>query len=114
MAAHFLSGVRLKQRGAAGTLRHSKDLRDCSVSDWLAVSHNAGLTEVRDVRELQTLAVVMDSISRDELSRAMDVLAMRIESVIQAKSNGGTWEKSQRGSSFHCPERTCGPQASLG
>ena len=96
LAAHFLAGVRTKTRGAAGVMQHSKDLRDCSVSDWLSTSHNAGLSETRDVREVQTIGAVMDAVSRDELSRAMDILAMRIESVIQAKSKGGSWEKSQK------------------
>eukprot|EP00974_Lingulodinium_polyedra_P050273 4834505-Lingulodinium_polyedra.AAC.1 len=38
----------------------------------------------------------MDAISQDKLSQAMDILAMRIESVIHAKSKGGSWDKSQR------------------
>ena len=55
LAAHFLAGVRQKQRGAAGMLGRTKDLRDVAVTDWLANGHNAGLTEVRDVREVQAI-----------------------------------------------------------
>ena len=54
-----------------------------------------GLTEVRDLREVQTIATAMDMINRRELSQAMDVLAQRVVSIQRAKQKGGTWEAAE-------------------
>ena len=37
-----------------------------------------GLSDIRDLREIATLAFAMDTVSRNELAPAMDVLAQRI------------------------------------
>lgn len=60
---------------------------------WAA--QHSGLTEVRDVREVLTLAEAMDAVNRKEIARAMDILAQRILAIQQAKRKGGSWEKAE-------------------
>ena len=71
----------------------SSQLREANVVQW--ASQHSGLTEIRDVREVLTLAEAMDCINRREISRAMDVLAQRILAIQQAKRKGGSWEKAE-------------------
>ncbi len=90
LSAFFLAGV--LARLSKGLLRRTKQLREASVVQW--ASQCAGLTEVRDIREVLTLAQVMDHVNRDELAQAMDVLAQRVIA-IQTKRKGGSWEKAE-------------------
>ena len=76
-----------------GRLSETKQLRQASVTTW-AQAHS-GLTELRDQREVQTLALVMDLINGQDLATAMDVLAQRIIAIQRAKSKGGSWEKAE-------------------
>ena len=55
-----------------------------------------GLTEVRDVREVQTIAAALDHINARDLSSAMDILCQRILSIQSAKKKGGSWEKAEQ------------------
>jgi len=93
LSAHFLMGIYNKL--SKGTVQNSKELRDVNVSAW-AGGTLPGLSDVRDVREVQTLALVMDSISKDEISTAMDIISQRILAVQAAKATkGGTWDKAE-------------------
>ena len=74
-------------------MRRTVSLRNASVSQWAA--QHSGLTEVRDQREVATLAQVMDLINPRTLEEAMDVLAQRIVAIQQAKKKGGSWEKAE-------------------
>ena len=56
---------------------------------------HSGLTELRDQREVQTLALVMDLINAQDLATAMDVLAQRIIAIQQAKAKGGSCTESE-------------------
>ena len=95
MTAHFLAMVRQKVKRAAGIVKNSSDLRDINLCSWMSAG-SSSLSDVRDVREVTTLCHVMDAINRDDISTAMDTLALRIQSVIRAKSKGGSWEKSSK------------------
>ncbi len=91
LSAYFLSMVHRKL--SHGRISQSKQLRRASVSQW-ATAHS-GLSEIRDQREVQTLALVMDLVNTDDLAAAMDVLAQRIIAVQRAKSKGGNWDKAE-------------------
>lgn len=65
---------------------HGSDGRWCKGS---------GFTEVRDIREVLTLASAMDCINCKEFRRAMDILAQRILAVQAAQcKKGEAWEKA--------------------
>jgi len=93
LSAHFLAAV--YQRMTKGLLTESRQLRDVSCSTW--ASAHSGLQEMRDLREVQTLCLILDHINRNELERAMDALAQRIMAVQQAKKKDGKsqWEKAE-------------------
>ena len=67
---------------------HEGDLRDASVAEYITTGH-MNLKEIRDQREALTLAVVADALNSGELSRAMDVISMRLSALAAAKSQGG-------------------------
>ena len=75
--------------------RETKELRSAKVSEW--ASKFSGLSELRDRREVQTLAHLMDLMSRRDYEVVMDVIAQRITSIQEAKKKGGSWEKAQHG-----------------
>ena len=91
LTAHFLASI--YARLSKGRLTRSSQLRQASVVSW--ASQFSGLTEIRDIREVLTLAEAMDAINRKEIARAMDVLTQRILAIQQAKKKGGTWEKAE-------------------
>jgi len=91
LSAHFLASI--YARLSKGRMTKSSQLREANVVQW--ASQHSGLTEIRDVREVLTLAEAMDCINRREISRAMDVLAQRILAIQQAKRKGGSWEKAE-------------------
>ena len=91
LSAHFLASI--YARLSRGSMTKSSQLREANVVQW--ATQHSGLSEIRDVREVLTLAECMDSINRREISRAMDVLAQRILAVQQAKRKGGSWEKAE-------------------
>ncbi|CAK9055594.1 Uncharacterized protein SCF082_LOCUS30033 [Durusdinium trenchii] len=91
LTAHFLAGV--YSRLSKGSLTRTGQLRDVSVTSW---AHQfAGLTEIRDLKEVITLAEVLDSINRKEISRALDIICQRIIAIQSAKQKGGSWEKAE-------------------
>ena len=91
LTAHFLAGV--FTRLSKGTLAKSSQLRDVSVASW---AHQfAGLSELRDMKEVLTLAEILDHVNRREIARALDVLVQRILAIQAAKMKGGSWEKAE-------------------
>ena len=90
LSAHFLAGI--YARLSKGRLTKSSQLRQADVSTW--ASQFSGLTEIRDVREVLTLAEAMNAINRKEISRAMDLLAQRILAIQLAKQTNGSWDKA--------------------
>jgi len=91
LTAHFLAGV--FTRLSKGTLAKSSQLRDVSVTSW---AHQfAGLSELRDMKEVLTLAEILDHVNRREIARALDVLVQRILAIQAAKMKGGSWEKAE-------------------
>ena len=91
LSAHFLASI--YARLSKGRVTRSSQLRETNVSQWAA--QHSGLSEIRDIREVLTIAEAMDCINRKEIARAMDVLAQRILAVQQAKKKGGSWEKNR-------------------
>ena len=67
-------------------------MRGVSVTSW--AQKHAGLTELRDQREVSTIAHTLDMVSRGDVAEAMDVLCQRILAIQQAKSKGGSWDKA--------------------
>ena len=91
LSGYFLAMVHRKL--SHGRLTETKQLRQASVTTWAAA--HSGLTELRDQREVQTLALVIDLINARDLATAMDVLAQRIIAIQRAKTKGGSWEKAE-------------------
>ena len=91
LSGHFLAMIHEKL--AKGSVAKERQLSEASVAQW-AVSHS-GLKDVRDQREVLTLATVMDAVSRADLAEAMDVLAQRIIAIQSAKSDKGSWTKAE-------------------
>lgn len=91
LSGWFLAGV--YARLCKGSVRRSRHLREANVGAWVS---QCGLTDIRDLREVMTLAAVIGAINRREVSRAMDVLSQRILAVQAAKGKkGGAWEKAE-------------------
>ena len=93
MTAHFLNTIRMRMRGAAGMVTSAKQLRDVNLAGWIKES---GVTDVRDQRELITLATITDHVNRKDLARACDSPAMRAQAIVKAKSKGGSWDKAAK------------------
>ena len=64
------------QRLSKGTIATQGDLSKVSVAQW--ASSHAGLSDIRDTREVATLAHAMDAINRKEVQQAMGILSQRI------------------------------------
>ena len=92
LAAHFLNGVGL--RLGMGPAMREKDLHKPSVTAW--AQQFSGVSEVRDQREILTIARTLDYVNRQEIGQALDVLVQRIVSIQSAKMKGGSWEKSEQ------------------
>jgi hypothetical protein len=90
LTGYFLAGVYARMLKGS-IIQETKELRNASVMAWVAQS---GLNEVRDVREVATLACAMDAVNRRDLQHCMDILSMRILSIQAAKKKGGSWEKA--------------------
>ena len=91
LTAHFLASV--YSRLSKGALTRSGQLREVSVTSW--AQQFSGLTEVRDMKEVITLAEILDAVNRKEIAQALDVLCQRILAIQAAKTKGGTWEKAE-------------------
>ena len=73
----------------------TKQLRPVSVGQWASQHH--GLSNLRDIREVMTLAAALDAINAREVARAMDILCQRVLAVQAAKAKkGGSWEKAEQ------------------
>ena len=92
LAAGFLSEIH--QRCGLGPIRQSSDLRKPSARAWAA--DKTGLSDIRDLREVATLATVVDHLNLDEAAEALDVIAQRIAAIQIAKTKGSTWERAQQ------------------
>ena len=91
LAAQFLTAIKMALND--GPPASSRDLCRVDVSRW-AKDHST-LKEVRDLREIQTLMLVMQRLNEDQVPQAMDVLAQRVKAILSAKHAKGTWEKAQ-------------------
>eukprot|EP00438_Fugacium_kawagutii_P020628 Skav223011 [mRNA] locus=scaffold1422:63331:69191:+ [translate_table: standard] len=91
LTAHFLAGV--YARLSKGTISRSSQLREASVSAW--AHQHSGLSEPRDLKEVLTLAEVLDHVNRREIARALDIIVQRIVAIQQARQKGGSWEKAE-------------------
>lgn len=91
LTAHFLASV--YARLSKGTIHRSSQLREASVSAW--AHQHSGLTEPRDMKEVLTLAEVLDHVNRREIARALDIIVQRIVAIQTARQKGGTWEKAE-------------------
>ena len=91
LGAFFLAAI--YQRMTKGLLTESKQLRDVNCSQWAAA--HSGLQEMRDLREVQTLCMILDILNRRQLSKAIDALSQRVLAIQQAKRKDGKWEKAE-------------------
>ncbi|CAE8597891.1 unnamed protein product, partial [Polarella glacialis] len=91
LTAHFLAAI--YARLSKGHVTKSGQLREASVAAW--AGQYTGLSEVRDLREVMTLANIMDSINRREVAHTMDVLSQRIVAIQLARRKGGSWDKAE-------------------
>jgi len=91
LSGYFLAMVHAKM--GLGTIRKTSQLQSAQVATWCG--KHGGVTEIRDTREMATLAMVMDLVNQKDLRTAMDTLAQRILAIQQAKKKGGTWEKAE-------------------
>ena len=91
LSAYFLAAI--YHRLTKGVVTESKQLRLPSCSTW--ASSHSGLQEMRDLREVQTLCMVIDFLNQRQFSAAMDALCQRVVAVQQAKRKDGKWEKAE-------------------
>lgn len=78
---------------AGSEVSRSSQLRDIDIIKW--AEERSGLKEMRDIREIQTLAGVLSRLNAGRLPEAADFIAQRIKAVITAKQPKGSWEKAQ-------------------
>ena len=91
LTGHFLSACYSKL--SRGVPNRRSDLNDTSLATWAAT--HTGLTELRDLREVQTIAMAMDHIKASSVERAMDVLSQRVLAIQMAKKKGSSWERAE-------------------
>ena len=73
LSGYFLAMVH--QKLSHGMVRQRSDLNRVSVSQW--ASQHSGLSEMRDLREVQTIAAAMDLVNVGTLAECMDTLGRR-------------------------------------
>ena len=91
LTAHFLNVVH--RRLSRGVPKSYQDLQTVSVAQW--AEKYSELSEVRDQREVMTLAECLDRLNRSEVEACADILCQRIQAIRQAKRKGGSWEKAE-------------------
>ena len=91
LAAQFL--VAVHNALSRGDPRDTRELKTTDVVRW--ASELTTLKDIRDQREVQTLALVMSKLNAGKLDEAADTLSQRIKAIMSAKAAKGTWEKSQ-------------------
>ena len=92
LTGHFLAMVHA--RLSAGQVTKSSQLRQVPCTQW--AQNHANVSEVRDQKEILTLATVIDQVNANELGTALDVIVQRIQAIQNAKVKGGSWEKAQK------------------
>ena len=50
---------------------------------------------MRDLREVQTLCLVLDLLNRRQLAKGVNALSQRVLAIQQAKRKDGKWEKAE-------------------
>ena len=93
LTANFINALR--QKLMKGGIVRTSQLRDIEMTEFVTTGA-AGLKEVRDRREALTILQSMDFINQGEVEKAMDVLAMRVTALLEAKASGGTWDKAAK------------------
>ena len=96
LSGYFLAMVH--QKLCHGVLKETKDLRKVNVCQW--VSGHSGLTEVRNLREANTLAYVVDLINSRDLAMALNVLSQRL---VPFKRKAQAWKNSWSSPRWACP-----------
>ena len=91
LSGYFLAMIHRKL--SQGRLQRTGQLRNVSTTAWAA--QYTGLTEQRDLKEVMTLATVVDLVNARDLAAAMDVLCQRVVAIQRAKVKGGSWEKAE-------------------
>ena len=91
LSGHFLAMAHGKI--AKGVLKETKQLREASVSTFVTQNPSK---EVRDQRELLTVAAAIDAVNRNDLAEALDLLVQRLLAIQMAKKDGGGgWAKAE-------------------
>ena len=75
-----------------GAPRTTGSLQRVDVSQW--AKDSTGLKELRDLREVQSLNLMLTHLQHHRLPEAVDVAAQRIKSILMAKQPKGSWDKS--------------------
>ena len=89
LGALFLMQVKTKMLG--GSPDKVGDLYRIDPSRW--ATSLTGLTEIRDLREVQLLSKVVGKLNSGQVVDAVDLAAMRIKELLHAKvRSGGTWD----------------------
>ena len=89
MAAQFLLAVFEKVHSTPA--KNERQLYGLDVSKW--AKELTTLTEKRNQREVQSLALVLQKMGGDAIPEAMDVAVQRSKSILIAKGPKGSWEK---------------------
>eukprot|EP00971_Amphidinium_carterae_P331187 6464604-Amphidinium_carterae.1 len=92
LTASFLLGCHMALQ--KGSIKRSKQLRDVGVGTWAA--RFSSVTDVRDQREIQSIASAMDAIQVYDIEAAMDIMSQRILAIQAAKAKGSSWEKAEK------------------
>jgi hypothetical protein len=74
-----------------GVARTAGELMETDLSRW---ADNSGLKEVRDRKEVEFLAKLINTLGTKRVAEALDLMAMRIREVLLAKREGQSWEKA--------------------
>ena len=90
LAAQFALAVHEKLH--AETARNEKSLYGLDLGRW--ARELSQLKEIRDIREVQTLALAMGKIQKGLVPQALDILSQRVKAILVAKSGKGTWDKA--------------------
>ena len=82
------------QKLTNGRVSSTRQLREVSTTAWAQL--HAGVSDVRDQKEVMTLCAALDSINNRDLATAMDIISQRVLSIQTAKMKGGFWEKANK------------------
>ena len=91
LTAHFFNAVRLAC--SKEPISKTRQLRHVPLVRYIT-SDEFGLTDLRDKREALTLATIASMINAGDLSKALDVIVMRLQALQNAKKKGSSWERA--------------------